>query len=94
MAVGESAVFVDVGRADVHLDYARGLLETGRVAQAEFEVESARLTQPQPKSLAKVELMTARVRVAQGKKDLAKSALAEAAKLDPESAEIKAFEIR
>jgi len=34
------------------------------------------------------------VRVAQGKKDLAKSALAEAAKLDPESAEIKAFEIR
>jgi len=94
VAVGESAVFVDVGRADVHLDYARGLLETGRVAQAEFEVESARLTQPQPKSLAKVELMTARVRVAQGKKDLAKSALAEAAKLDPESAEIKAFEIR
>lgn len=91
--VGESAVFVDVGRADVHLDFARGLLETGRVAQADFEVESARLTQPAPKSMAKVELMTARVRLAQGKKDLAKKALAEATKLDPENAEVKAFKI-
>ncbi len=94
VSVGESAIFVDVGRADVHLDYARGLLESGRMAQAEFEIESARLTKPAPKGMAAVELMTARLRLAQGKKDLAKQARAEAAKLDPESDEIKALEIK
>lgn len=91
---GESAIFVDVERADVHLDYARGLLEKGRLAQAEFEIESARLTNPPPKGMALVELATARLRLAQGKKDLAKKAKDEALKLDPENAEIKAFEIK
>ena len=57
-------------------------------------IESARLTKPPPKGMALVELSTARLRLAQGKKDLAKKALAEAQKLDPENADIKAFEIK
>ena len=91
---GESAIFVDVERADTHLDFARGLLEKGRIAQAEFEIESARACKPQPKGMALVELATARLRLAQGKKDLAKKAKDEALKLDPENADIKAFEIK
>lgn len=93
VTAGESAVFVDVGHAAVHLDYARGLLEKGRVADADFEVESARLTKPGPKGMAAVEVMTARVRIAQKKKAEAQKAKAEAQKLDPENADAKALEI-
>ncbi len=94
VTAGEAAIFVDVLRPDVHLDYARALLETGNLEKADFEIESARLTKPAPKGMALVELSTARLRLAQGKKDLAKKALAEAQKLDPENADIKAFEIK
>jgi Tfp pilus assembly protein PilF len=91
---GEAAIFVDVERPDVHLDYARGLLEKGRFTQAEFEIESARATKAPPKAMSAVELVTARLRLAQGKKDLAQKAKDEAIKLDPENAEAKAFEIK
>ncbi len=92
--VGEAAMFVDVSRADTHLDYARGLLGTGRVAQAAFEIESAGMCKPGPKLQAIAQVLTAQMHMAQGQKELAKKARDEALRLDADNAEAKALEIR
>lgn len=51
---GESAIYIDVANPRIHWLYARALARTGRQVSAIFELNSALVTQPEPKFAAKI----------------------------------------
>jgi tetratricopeptide (TPR) repeat protein len=91
--VGESALFVDVQSADVHLGYAKALAATGDHETAAFELESALLCESKPPEKAAAHALLARERLALGDAAGARAHRDEALKLDPENAEAKGLKL-
>jgi tetratricopeptide (TPR) repeat protein len=90
VAVGESAVFVDVESAAIHVGYARALSALKRHDKAVFELESALLCAPSPKEAAEVHALLAAELL--GKHDPgARSHRDEALRLDPDNADARAL---
>jgi tetratricopeptide (TPR) repeat protein len=85
-AVGESAVFVDVESASIHVGYARALSALKRHPKAVFELESALACDPPPKEAAEVHALLAAELVATHDVAGAKAQKEAALKLDPENA--------
>lgn len=83
---GESAVFVDVESAAVHLGYGRALAAVGQHAKAAFELETATMCTAPAKVRAEASALLARERLALGDVPLAKVARDAALRLDPGSA--------
>jgi len=92
-AVGESAMFVDVENHAVHTLYATALSQTGAHATAVFELESALLCNPPRPEGAAIQVRLAKEHLAMGNHAKAKSAQAEALRLDPTNAEASALKI-
>ncbi len=86
---GESAVFVDVENAAVHLGYGRALAALGQHAKAAFELESATLCAAPAKVRALAGALLARERLALNDAAGARAARDAALRLDPASAEAK-----
>jgi tetratricopeptide (TPR) repeat protein len=84
---GESAVFVDVENAGVHIGYGRALAALGDHQKASFELESATLCSAPPKVRAVAQALLARERLALKDVPGAKGARDAALKLDPANAE-------
>jgi uncharacterized protein HemY len=80
---GESAIFVDVENAGVHMAYGHALSELGQHAKAAFEFESATLCPASPKARAAAEAMLAKERLTMGDASGAKAAKDAALALDP-----------
>jgi tetratricopeptide (TPR) repeat protein len=84
--VGESAIFVDVGTAQTHVDYARALFEQNDLERAMYEAESALVcTGIQRKQAAQAHALMARIFAGQKKLPEARQHRDEALKLDPDS---------
>jgi tetratricopeptide (TPR) repeat protein len=90
---GESGIFVDPFGAPTHVAYARGLGATGRHDKAEFELETALLTNPKKKEAATIHALLAQEDVALKKPAEAKKHVEEALRLDPENTEARAVTI-
>jgi predicted Zn-dependent protease len=86
---GESAVFVDVENAAVHIGYGRALAALGQHAKSAFELESATLCQAPPKVRATAFALLARERQATGDDAGARVARETALHLDPGNPEAK-----
>ncbi len=84
---GESAVFVDVESAAVHIGYGRALAATGQHARAAFELETATLCGATPKVRATAGALLARERLALHDPKGAREARDEALRLDPTNEE-------
>jgi len=91
--VGESALFVDVENHAIHTLYATALAQTGAHPAAVFELESALLCNPPKPEAAAIQVRLAKEHVAMGNHTKAKSAQAEALRLDPSNAEAAALKI-
>lgn len=87
--VGESAIFVDVATPATHAFYARALEETGRLADAAFEYESALVLNPPAPEAATAHAGLARVMLARKNVAEARRHRDEALRLDPQNAEAK-----
>jgi tetratricopeptide (TPR) repeat protein len=87
--VGESALYVDVEAADVHVGYAKALAATGDHHEAAYELESALLCDAQPKDKATAHALLARELRELGDAGGSKSHRDEALRLDPENAEAR-----
>ena len=87
LRVGESAVFVDVESAAIHIGYGRALAAAGQHARAAFEMETATLCPATPKVRANAGALLARERLALGDTKGAKQARDDALRLDPTNAE-------
>ncbi len=87
--VGESALFVDVQSADVHVGYAKALAATGDHETAAYELESALLCEGKPPEKAAAHALLARERLALGDAVGARAHRDEALKLDPENADAR-----
>jgi tetratricopeptide (TPR) repeat protein len=83
--VGESAVFVDVESAPIHVDYARALSALKKHDKAIFELESALACNPGPKEAANVHAMLAGELLTMRDIASARAHRAEALRLDPEN---------
>ena len=92
-AVGESALFVDVENHAIHRLYATALSQTGAHPNAVFELESALLCNPPKPDAAALQVMLAKEHLAMGNRAKAKSAQAEALRLDPTNVEAPALKI-
>jgi tetratricopeptide (TPR) repeat protein len=90
---GESAMFVDVESAAVHVAYARGLGATGAHDKAIFELESALLCNAPPKDVATAHALLATEYVALRNPAEARKHVAEALKLDPANVDAKAVRV-
>ncbi|MBV9945403.1 MAG: hypothetical protein JOZ69_00975 [Myxococcales bacterium] len=90
---GESAVFVDVHDAAIHVGYARALSATGDHEAAAFELESAILCESKPEEKATAHALLARERLTLGDAATARTHRDEALKLDPGCAEAKALKL-
>ncbi len=88
---GESAIFVDVESATVHIGYGRALAALGQHAKAAFEMESATLCPASPKTRALAQALLARERLALGDVAGARAARDAAVKLDPTSPDASAL---
>jgi Tfp pilus assembly protein PilF len=92
VAAGESAIFVDVESAQIHLDYARALSASKRHDKAVFELNSALLCEAPPKQLAEAHaLLAAELLALHDPK--ARAHKEEALRLDPENAEARTLVI-
>jgi tetratricopeptide (TPR) repeat protein len=91
--VGESALFVDVESPIMHTNYARALAAGGLHDKALFELESALVCEPKPKDAAAAHALMARELVALHRPAEARTHLAEALKLDPQSPDAAALKI-
>jgi tetratricopeptide (TPR) repeat protein len=91
--VGESALYVDVESALIHLNYARALAATGEHEKAIYELQSALLCRAPPKELATAHALLAAEELARHKDADARKDRDEALKLDPENAEAKALRL-
>jgi len=91
--VGESAIYVDVENAQVHVDYARALAATGDHDAAAYELESALLCEQKPTERANTLVLLAVERLALGDTAAARARRDEALKLDPDSAAAKRLRI-
>ena len=69
--LGESAVFVDVLSADVHVAYARALLGKSMNDRALYELDTVLVMQPKDKGAAVVHALMAKAHLA--KKDVAEA---------------------
>jgi tetratricopeptide (TPR) repeat protein len=90
VAAGESAVFVDVENAAVHLGYGRALAARGQHAKAAFEFETATLCPAPPKVRATASALLSQERLVLNDPAGARAAREEALRLDPANAEAKA----
>jgi len=86
---GESAVFVDVENAAVHIGYGRALAALGQHAKAAFELESATLCSAPPKMRSTANALLAKERLALNDVAGAKAARDAAIHLDPSNTEAK-----
>jgi predicted Zn-dependent protease len=86
---GESALFVDVENAAVHIDYGKALAALGQHTKAAFELESATLCAGSPKVRATAEALLAREKLALNDLDGARKARDTALHLDAQSPEAK-----
>lgn len=86
--VGESALFVDVHSAPVHLGYARALIGVGRFGAAQFEAESALLCKSTKKEEASAHAIVARAFIELKNPAKAREHIQEAKTIDPENADI------
>jgi cellulose synthase operon protein C len=91
--VGESAIYVDVESAQVHVDYARALAATGDHEAAAFELESALLCEQKPPERAITLALLAVERLALGDAAGARARRDEALKVDPDNAAAKRLKI-
>jgi tetratricopeptide (TPR) repeat protein len=91
--VGESALYVDVENAEMHVNYARALSATGDHSTAAFELESALLCDAKPADRAKALALLAAERLALGDVTAARARRDEALKLDPTNAEARALKL-
>jgi tetratricopeptide (TPR) repeat protein len=91
--VGESAIFVDVENAQVHVDYARALGATGDHSGASYELESALLCEQKPGERATTLVLLAVERLALGDASGARERRDEALKLDPDNGAAKRLKI-
>jgi tetratricopeptide (TPR) repeat protein len=84
--VGESAVFVDVESAGIHIGYARALSALKKHDKAVFELESALACNAQPKDLAEAHALLAAELLAAHDLTAARAHRADALRLDPDNA--------
>ena len=91
--IGESAVYVDVESAAIHVDYARALAATGDHETAAFELESALLCDAKPPEKAEMHALLARERQALGDAAGARTHRDEALELDPNNADARALKL-
>ncbi len=91
--VGESALYVDVESAEVHVDYARALAATGDHGAASFELESALLCEAKPEDRATALALLAGERLALGDRADARARRDQALKLDPGNAAARALKL-
>ncbi len=91
--VGESAMFVDVESAAVHVGYARALAATGDHAKSAYELESAILCDAKPEDRATALALLARERLALGDVAGARARKDEALKADPKCEEARALKL-
>jgi predicted Zn-dependent protease len=91
--VGESALFVDVQSADVHVGYAQALAAGGDHEAAAFELESALLCDAKAPQKAQAHALLAREKLALGDAAAARTHRDEALKLDANNAEARALKL-
>ena len=91
--VGESAIYVDVQNAEMHMAYARALAEGGDHARAAFELESATLCEAAPPLKAEAHALLAREKAALGDAAGARAHRDEALRLDPGNADARAVKV-
>ncbi len=91
--VGESAMFVDVHSAPVHVAYGKALFAVGQREAAQFEAESALLCKGAKKDQASAHALVARVLIEAKKTALAKSHIEEATRLDPENPDLQGLRV-
>ena len=92
-SVGESALFVDMENASVHVNYARALAALSDHATAIYELDSALLCDAKPPEQATAQALLAREFLATGDRAQAKQHLDLAVQLDPENGEAKTVKI-
>jgi cellulose synthase operon protein C len=90
-AVGESAIFVDVESAPIHMSYARALSALGKHNKAEFELESALLCDASSKETGEAHALLAIEFLALRNSAAARSHRDEALRIDPENPEARAL---
>lgn len=91
--VGESAIYVDVESAPVHVGYAQALAAGGDHDTASFELESALLCDGKPDEKAEAHALLARERLALGDAAGAKAHRDQALTLDPKNADAQGLKL-
>jgi Flp pilus assembly protein TadD len=87
IAVGESAIYVDVYSPDVHSAYAHALTMKGRTKEAHDEIDAGLAAKPKGPGEAMLRAELARVLWREKNAVKAKEALDAALKLDPKNTE-------
>jgi tetratricopeptide (TPR) repeat protein len=90
-ATGESAIFVDVESAEVHMNYARALSALGKHDKAVFELGSALVCDTAPKEIAEAHALLATEFLVLRHPADARAHRTEALRLDPDNADAKAL---
>jgi tetratricopeptide (TPR) repeat protein len=90
-ATGESAIFVDVESAQVHMNYAHALSALGKHDKAAFELGSALVCDAPQKEIAEAHALLATELLALHNPSEARAHRAEALKLDADNADAKAL---